>query len=92
MGGMVLETNMMEILTRIEEQNKLEKEEVSPMKQSIAIDSILNFQAGISAAPSKALSKVKNMNLGQQLKDIKLPEMIKDLKISGSSDRGSGFS
>jgi AP-3 complex subunit sigma len=29
MGGMVLETNMNEILTRIEEQNKLEKEEVS---------------------------------------------------------------
>ena len=29
MGGMVLETNMTEILTRIEEQNKLEKQEVS---------------------------------------------------------------
>ena len=28
MGGMVLETNMTEILTRIEEQNKLEKAEV----------------------------------------------------------------
>ena len=42
-------------------------------------------QAGISAAPSKALSKVKNMNLSQQLKDIKLPELpqaIKDLKLS----------
>lgn len=29
MGGMVLETNMNEILTRIEDQNKLEKQEVS---------------------------------------------------------------
>ena len=29
MGGMVLETNMTEILTRIEEQSKLEKSEVS---------------------------------------------------------------
>lgn len=29
MGGMVLETNMSEILARIEEQNKLEKQEVS---------------------------------------------------------------
>lgn len=29
MGGMVLETNMTEILTRIDEQNKLEKSEVS---------------------------------------------------------------
>lgn len=28
MGGMVLETNMSEILTRIDEQNKLEKTEV----------------------------------------------------------------
>jgi AP-3 complex subunit sigma len=28
MGGMVLETNMSEILTRIEDQNKLEKQEV----------------------------------------------------------------
>ena len=28
MGGMVLETNMSEILTRIEEQGKLEKSEV----------------------------------------------------------------
>jgi len=30
MGGMVLETNMTEILSRIEEQNKLEKQEVWP--------------------------------------------------------------
>jgi len=29
MGGMVLETNMTEIITRIEEQNKLEKSEVT---------------------------------------------------------------
>ena len=29
MGGMVLETNMSEIMLRIEEQNKIEKEEVS---------------------------------------------------------------
>lgn len=31
MGGMVLETNMSEILTHIEAQNKLEKSEVSPL-------------------------------------------------------------
>ena len=35
MGGMVLETNMTEILTRIEEQNKLEKEEVRVCYYSI---------------------------------------------------------
>ena len=42
------------------------------------------LQAGISAAPTRALSAVKNMNLPQQLKDIKLPELpqaIKDLKL-----------
>ncbi|EDO42407.1 predicted protein [Nematostella vectensis] len=43
MGGMVLETNMSEILTHIEAQNKLEKSE-----------------AGISAAPQKAMSAVRN--------------------------------
>ena len=32
MGGMVLETNMTEIITRIEEQNKLEKQEVCTLK------------------------------------------------------------
>lgn len=31
MGGMVVETNMTEIITRIEEQSKLEKQEVSHM-------------------------------------------------------------
>jgi len=29
MGGMVLETNMTEIITRIDEQSKLEKSEVN---------------------------------------------------------------
>nr|ACO15171.1 AP-3 complex subunit sigma-2 [Caligus clemensi] len=67
MGGMVLETNMSEILLRIEEQTKLEKEE-----------------AGLSAAPTRAITAVKNMNIPQQFKDIKLPEItqaIKDLKL-----------
>ncbi|XP_066594885.1 AP-3 complex subunit sigma-1 isoform X2 [Prorops nasuta] len=67
MGGMVLETNMTEILTRIEDQNKLEKQE-----------------AGITAAPARAVSAVKNMNIPQQIKDMKLPDLpqaIKDLKF-----------
>ncbi|KAH7945240.1 hypothetical protein HPB49_008572 [Dermacentor silvarum] len=58
MGGMVLETSMTEIITRIEEQNKIEKQE-----------------AGLSAAPARAVSAVKNMNLPQQIKDIKLPDL-----------------
>jgi AP-3 complex subunit sigma len=42
------------------------------------------FKAGLSAAPTRALSAVKNMNIPQQIKDIKLPELpqaIKDLKL-----------
>ena len=38
MGGMVLETNMTEILTRIEEQNKLEKEEVKIFLVSVELN------------------------------------------------------
>ncbi|KAK2563963.1 AP-3 complex subunit sigma-1 [Acropora cervicornis] len=61
MGGMVLETNMSEILTHIEAQNKLEKSE-----------------AGISAAPQRAMSAVRNIspNLHNIPKpNINLPSM-----------------
>lgn len=42
MGGMVLETNMNEILTRIEDQNKLEKQEVSKI-QHLYKQKLLHF-------------------------------------------------
>ncbi|XP_069102210.1 AP-3 complex subunit sigma-2-like [Argopecten irradians] len=64
MGGMVLETNMTEIITRIEEQNKLEKSE-----------KILQIPAGISAAPARAVSAVKDMNIPQKIKDMKMPDL-----------------
>jgi len=67
MGGMVLQTNMNDIMARIEEQNKIVKQE-----------------AGISAAPARAVSAVKSMNIPQQIKDIKLPDLpqaIKDFKF-----------
>jgi AP-3 complex subunit sigma len=67
MGGMVLQTNMSDILARIDEQSKLQKQE-----------------AGISAAPGRAVSAVKSMNIPQQIKDLKLPDLpqaIKDLKF-----------
>lgn len=44
----------------------------------------LYFQAGIAAAPARAVSAVKNMNIPQQIKDMKLPDFpqaIKDLKF-----------
>ncbi|CAG9533953.1 unnamed protein product [Cercopithifilaria johnstoni] len=58
MGGMVLETNMNEILLRIQEQEKMEKEE-----------------AGIAAAPARAVSAVKSMNISQHIKDFKLADI-----------------
>jgi AP-3 complex subunit sigma len=58
MGGLALETNMAEIMTRVDEQSKLEKQE-----------------AGLSAAPARAVSAVKEMNIPQRIKDIKLPDL-----------------
>ncbi|XP_046403447.1 AP-3 complex subunit sigma-1 isoform X1 [Ischnura elegans] len=81
MGGMVLETNMTEILTRIEEQNKLEKQEDSVVHFNASSNIIV---AGLAAAPARAVSAVKNMNIPQQIKDMKLPDLpqaIKDLKF-----------
>lgn len=43
-----------------------------------------SLQAGLAAAPARAVSAVKNMNLPQQIKDIKLPDLpaaIKELKF-----------
>ena len=42
MGGMVLETNMSEIMLRIEEQNKIEKEEVR-LKDKYALNTYLKM-------------------------------------------------
>ena len=35
----------------------------------------LCFQAGIAAAPARAVSAVKEMNIPQRIKDIKLPDL-----------------
>lgn len=64
LGGMVLETNMNEIVARIDEQNKLEKQE-----------------AGITAAPNKAMTAIKEMNLPQKIKDMKLPDLNINLRF-----------
>lgn len=45
---------------------------------------LVKTEAGISAAPARAVSAVKNMNIPQQIKDMKLPDLpqaIKDLKF-----------
>ncbi|XP_067827300.1 AP-3 complex subunit sigma-2 isoform X2 [Heptranchias perlo] len=61
MGGMVLETNMNEIVAQVEAQTKLEKSE-----------------AGFSAAPARAVSAVKNINLPE------IPRTI-NMKVSNLS-------
>jgi len=51
---------------------------------SILFPSVWCVQAGITAAPARAVSAVKNMNIPQQIKDMKLPDLpqaIKDLKF-----------
>jgi len=58
MGGMVLETNLAEILSRYDEQLKLEKQE-----------------SGLTGAPVRVMSAMKDMNLPHKLKDMKLPDM-----------------
>ncbi|VDD89803.1 unnamed protein product [Enterobius vermicularis] len=58
MGGMVLETNMSEVLTRVQEQSKLEKQE-----------------AGLAAAPARAVNAVKNINIPQHIKEFKLGDI-----------------
>ncbi|CRK92669.1 CLUMA_CG006230, isoform A [Clunio marinus] len=65
-SGMVVQTNMNEILARVEEQNKICKAE----------------SGNVSAASSKAVSAMKNINL-PQLKDkvFDLPNTFKDLKF-----------
>uniref|UniRef100_A0A8C4JH47 AP-3 complex subunit sigma-2 n=1 Tax=Dromaius novaehollandiae TaxID=8790 RepID=A0A8C4JH47_DRONO len=57
-GGMVLETNMNEIVAQAEAQSKLEKAE-----------------GGLSAAPSRAVSAVKNINLPEIPRNINIGDI-----------------
>lgn len=59
-------------------QNKLIK-----LKNRFLIHCRHFFQIGIAAAPARAVSAVKNMNISQQIKDIKLPDLptISSLKF-----------
>lgn len=58
MGGMVLETNMNEIVAQVEVQNRMEKSE-----------------GGLSAAPARAVSAVKNMNLPEIPRNINIGDL-----------------
>uniref|UniRef100_A0A673XY98 Adaptor related protein complex 3 subunit sigma 2 n=1 Tax=Salmo trutta TaxID=8032 RepID=A0A673XY98_SALTR len=58
MGGMVLETNMNEIVGQVELQNRMEKSE-----------------GGFSAAPTRAVSAVKNMILPEMPRNINIGDI-----------------
>uniref|UniRef100_A0A8C2F3I4 Adaptor related protein complex 3 subunit sigma 2 n=1 Tax=Cyprinus carpio TaxID=7962 RepID=A0A8C2F3I4_CYPCA len=58
MGGMVLETNMNEIVAQVELQNRMEKSE-----------------GGLSGAPARAVSAVKNMNLPEIPRNINIGDI-----------------
>lgn len=61
MGGMVLETNMSEIVTRIDEMNKLEKSEAGI--------------SGTPAKAMSAVKEMNISSIKQKIKDIKLPDL-----------------
>ena len=62
MGGMVLETNMAEIMTHVEGQDSKEKSETTATS---------TIKSTMSSAPNKALSAVKNL----QNSSMKLPSL-----------------
>lgn len=67
MGGMVLQTNMNEILARIEDQNKIQKAEAG---------------LSATAGASRAVSAMKNINLnGVKDKVFDIPASIRDFKF-----------
>lgn len=63
---MVLQTNMSDILARIEDQNRLVKAEAGLL---------------LSAAPIAVVHQLKSMNLPQQFKEIKLPDLPQAIKV-----------
>ncbi|KAG1933894.1 AP-3 complex subunit sigma-2 [Pimephales promelas] len=69
MGGMVLETNMNEIVAQVELQNRMEKSE-----------------GGLSAAPARAVSAVKNMNLPEIPRNINIGDI--NIKVPSLSPFG----
>ncbi|XP_054253305.1 AP-3 complex subunit sigma-1 isoform X1 [Indicator indicator] len=74
MGGMVLETNMNEIVTQIDAQNKLEKSEGWVLFGVFCLSSLYT-QAGLAGAPARAVSAVKNMNLPEIPRNINIGDI-----------------
>ncbi|CAL8070980.1 unnamed protein product [Calicophoron daubneyi] len=58
LGGLVLETHINEVISRYEEQAKIEKQET-----------------GLSGAPARAVSAVRDLNLQQKFKELRFPDI-----------------
>ncbi|XP_068846987.1 AP-3 complex subunit sigma-2 isoform X1 [Capricornis sumatraensis] len=74
MGGMVLETNMNEIVAQIEAQNRLEKSEQMTARVYHTA-TFISLQGGLSAAPARAVSAVKNINLPEMPRNINIGDL-----------------
>lgn len=78
---MVLETHINEIVGRHEEQNKLEKQEVTLVSYWFfgSFCKLYNYfafqQLTLPITPARAVSVVKDLKLTQKLKDLKLREI-----------------
>ncbi|KAM4893256.1 AP-3 complex subunit sigma-2 isoform 1-T1 [Sylvia borin] len=77
-GGMVLETNMNEIVAQVEAQSKLEKAEEDVAVEGLWEGPVVTVplsQGGLSAAPSRAVSAVKNINLPEIPRNINIGDI-----------------
>lgn len=87
MGGMVLETNMTEILTRIEDQNKLEKQEVSPIPCQESFFFVIETIQSLSKSEYRiwqahlvlSLFPLKSVTLRPSLKNYNWPRFLQAL-------------
>ncbi|XP_030630887.1 AP-3 complex subunit sigma-2 isoform X1 [Chanos chanos] len=76
MGGMVLETNMNEIVAQVELQNRMEKSESTVwVFFPFFCLFVCLLQGGLSAAPARAVSAVKNMNLPEIPRNINIGDI-----------------
>lgn len=55
--------------------------QLNRMFDGLHIKCFFFLQAGLSAAPARAVSAVKSMNIPQQIKDMKLPDLPQAIKV-----------
>ncbi|KAK4469852.1 hypothetical protein MN116_007362 [Schistosoma mekongi] len=75
LGGMVLETHINEITHRYEEQQKLEKQEINGLTVHSKPCVQIQVYSGLSGAPARAVSAMRDLNLHQKFKEIRFPDL-----------------